>query len=411
MKVGWITGCLISLLIKSATAEQSISFLWQPQYNYYSSDTLFYVPNAFIKKPEIISQKTIELRGNQYHKFVEGFFFLSLDNQRDDTGSVETDIKMNELYLTKSISNWEFTLGRQISSWGVGYGFRPLDVIQQYDRQTTNQRSVIGKNRIALDYYFGMSSWSLVWVDPMKSGGKDNRNMASIVSKYSTSRDNYDLHAVARYNKKNKLQLGLGGVFITTDALSLHGSILVSQAYQKQINTLAGQSRVLLSEKNPYQTVDYYRGFQALLGFSWSSFSKHNIIIEYWYDDMAYSHQEWKNLFQLAKQQQNLLDQAIFSSSLVHGNIAWTATATQAQSLAPHNLMVLWRYDAEYWKPAINVLFSPVDKSYMTTLSTLRSTRLFKFEAGVRAFKGSNNSIYGGLIITSHVFMTLSSEY
>jgi len=394
-----------------AHAEHSISVLINPQYHSYSSDTLFDVPDEYIKKPAITSEQTIELTGVFYQPFINTGYLLSARNKLSDSSSPKTELNVNELFLSKSIDNWELTLGRKISSWGVGYGFRPLDVVQQYDQQTTSQQSMIGKNQFTLEYFSDMSSWSLLWVNPFQKKQTDNHQLESFIAKYSTSRDNYDLHTLLRYNNENKLQLGLGGIQIISDSISFHGSLLVNQRYQKQIHALAGQSTIFISSNEPYITKEYHYGLQALAGLSWSGISKHNVIIEYWYDEMAYSRQQWKKHFRLAEQQQTMLAQTAIPKELVYGNIAWAANATQAQSLAQHNLMIRWNYDADYWKPTINILLSPDDKSYMTTLSITRAYNLFKLETGVRLFNGSNNSVYGGLIISNTVFATLSSEY
>ena len=408
-----VLAILLSALfvVNSALAENSISFLISPQYSGYSSDTLFDLPDEFIEKPKATSQQIIELTGSYPNQFINLGYLFSLHNQLSSHSPSATSVKTNELYLSKSLNEWELTFGRRISSWGVGYGFRPLDLVQQYDQQTLSRQSTIGKNMLALERFSGMSSWSLLWVNPNQSDESENRDIESIVSKYSTSQDDYDLHAVFRYNELNRLQLGLGAITILSDQVAIHGSLLLSQRYQKQLHQLAGQSTVLLAERFPYETVDYHRGTQALIGINWSSSSKHNLIAEYWYDQQAYSRQQWRELFELAKNQQKLLNQSAISPALIQGNIAWSAMATQAQALSQHNLMLRWSYDADHWKPSANILISAADKSSMITLSTTRSTHLFKFEAGIRTFNGANNSVYGGLIVSNILFLTLSGEY
>ncbi len=413
MVVKEVGALLLSALfvVNSALAENSISFLINPQYNNYSSDTRFDLPDQVIKKPQATSQQIIELTGSYPNQLIDLTYLFSLHNQLSSNQSSETNVNTNELYLTKNWDDWEVTLGRRISSWGIGYGFRPLDVVQQYDQQTLARQSTIGKNMLALEQYSGMSSWSLLWVNPNQSDESENREIESIVSKYSTSQEAYDLHAVFRYNELNRFQLGLGGIHISSDQVAVHGSLLLSQRYQKQIHQLAGQSTVLLAERFPYETVDYHRGTQALIGINWSSSSKHNLIAEYWYDQQAYSRQQWRKLFELAKNQQNLLNQTAIPPTLIQGNIAWSAMATRAQALTQHNLMLRWSYDADHWKPSANILISAADKSSMITLSTTRSTHLFKFEAGIRLFNGTNDSVYGGLLVSNILFMTLSGEY
>ncbi len=401
----------VQFLATIAHAEYSISILLNPQYQSYVSDTLFNVPDTYIRKPNLTSMQTIELTGGFQQPSTTYQYLLSAVNTLSDDKSPDTAFNVNELFLSHSIDNWELTLGRRINSWGVGYGFRPLDVVQQYDRQTTSQQSMIGKNQFSLEYFSDTSSWSLLWVNPFPDEEINNQQRESFVAKYSTSRESHDLHTLLRYNDENKFQFGLGGIKIVSNAIAIHGSLLFSQQHQKKLHILAGQSDILLSPNYPYASQKYNNGLQALIGLNWSSISKHNVIIEYWYDDMAYSRQQWKKHFQLAKQQQAMLEQSQIPEALIYSNIAWTASAIQARSLAQHNIMLRWNYDADYWKPTINILLSPDDNSFMSTLSITRAYNVFKLEAGLRMFTGTNDSVYGGLIVNYMTFVTLLSEY
>lgn len=406
-------------IMQGVQAQHSVSLLIYPQYNSYSSATLFDVPEQVIEKPQASSRQILELTGAHSNKWVNISYLLSLRHQISSHRTVETELASNELYLNKSLNDWDITLGRRISSWGVGYGFRPLDVIQQFDQQTTSQQSPLGKNILALEYFSPMSSWSLVWVNSelskVDTNTKSNDAIESLVMQYSSSRDSYDLHGLLRYNQQNKLQLGLGGVKITTDEIAVHGSLLWSQKYRQLQHQLAGQSSILLAEQFPYDSIEYRQGMQALIGLNWSSLSKHSVIAEYWYNEWAYSQQQWAQIFELAVLQQNILNNTSIPQSAVHRNIAWTAAATQtqaaSQALAQHNLMLQWTYDADHWKPTVNLLLNPADNSNMLTLSVTRSTHLFKFTAGIRTFNGANDSVYGGLIVDRIMFMTLVGEY
>ncbi len=406
-------------IMQSAQAEYTVSLLVYPQYISYSSAALFDVPEEVIEKPQANSQQTLELTGAHSNKLINIFYLLSLRHQITSNRTQETEFTSNELYLSKSLSDWDIIVGRRISSWGVGYGFRPLDVIQQFDQQTTSQQSPMGKNTLAVEYFSAMSSWSLVWVNPelsnVNENNKKNDTIESLVMQYSSSRDSYDLHGLLRYNQQNKLQLGLGGVKIAADEIALHGSILWSQKYRQLQHQLAGQSSILLAEQFPYASIEYRQGVQALIGLNWSSLSKHRLIAEYWYNEWAYSQQQWAQIFELAALQQNLLNNTSIPQSAIHGNIAWTAAATQtqaaSQALAQHNLMLQWTYDADHWQPTVNLLLNPADNSNMMTFSVARATHLFKFTAGVRTFNGANDSVYGGLIADRIVFMTLTGEY
>jgi len=407
---------VLTLFCSTLKAEHSLSFLVSPQYNTYSSDSYFQVPDEFIEKTNHQSDQTLEFTGNAAFNSTNFNYLLSVHNRINDTNSPKTDTSINELYLTHSFGDLELTFGRRIHSWGVGYGFRPLDVIQQYNRQSISRQSDIGKNSLGVEYYSDLSSLSFFWINPMNKvpqneTKEENHQQESLVAKISTSFDNYDFHSLMRVSSENKLQLGAGGVHILNDAIGFHSAILYSQAYEKQIHQLAGETNNLLSTSYPYKTESYEHGFHTLIGINWSSINKHSLIAEYWYTDFAYTKQQWNSHFELAGQQQLLLQQSQHPTAAVHGNIAWSAVATQASILSTHNIMLQWSYDADYWKPTINFLYSPVDKSHMITLSTTRTTKLFNLETGIRHFNGTKDSIYGGLILSNTLYLTISSEY
>jgi len=405
----------ILMFSAKAYADYSVSLLLNPQYYSYSPDTLFDVPDSSIEKPKLTSEQTIELTGGIQTSSTTYYYLLSTINQLSDDGSSDTEFNVNALFLSHGLNSWELTLGRRISTWGIGYGFRPLDVVQQHDQQTTSLQSITGKNQFALEYFSDMSSWSLLWVNPLQNkdsdDNKSNHQLESVVARYATSRENQDLHALLRYNNENKVQLGLGGIQILTDAISAHGSLLLSQRYQKQIHSLTGQNENFLTTRNPFITKRYNNGLQSLIGLNWSLLSKHNIIMEYWYNDMAYTRQQWNALFELTKAQRALLNQGLAPAASVHDNIAWSASALQTQSLAQHNMMFRWSYDAADWTPTVNTLMSIDDGSSITTLSAIRRYHLFKFEAGLRTFSGHNDTVYGGLLLKKIMYLTLSSEF
>ncbi len=402
---------IMALALASSTAhgDSSISLLWHPQANSYNSHSIFHTPDEYVAQPRYNSQLVAEITHYSTLQQLDISLLASVQQQSQSGGSPQSDADINELTAGYNRGEWEFAIGRKIHSWGVGYSFRPLDIIQQTNQQRTSRQSLIGQDGITADYYSDNSSVSLL----LLAATRHNRypDNPTIAGRYFITQGQHDLQLVGQYNHYSKTQVGAGGVSIINDNLALHGSMLYQQHYTQMINTLAEQGTIILSRQNPYQPQDHNNGIQAVIGLSYATDNSQSFIAEYSYDSTVYTQQQWQAIYTLATQQQALLNDPLTPKSATLGNIAWSALASQYATRPQHSLMLQWQYEGEQWQPRINTLLAIEDRSHMTTLTLQRQFDSINFDIGIRHFSGKTNSFYGESILNNTIYATFSSEF
>jgi len=393
---------LMALLISplNAIADVDFSVLTNPQINQYQPSGLFSLPKKTVKQPEWQSKQIVEWRGDYQGVNLLGDWQYSID----EDGTENSKGSMLEAYYSNTFKDIDFSIGKKITSWGVAYGFKPIDIIANQDLQTTTQLSQEGVAQLALDYYTGLGSISLV-VAPNTYQG----NLNAI--RYYQSMDEADVQTVIAHSTDYGWQLGVAGVWIATDSLAIHGEILSQENYSKSINSLVNTTNPIpISTTDPFKNQTYTKGVKWLAGlnYSWGS---HNLIAEYWFNPLAYTTQQWQGLFDLAKKQKNLKGKFGLTDEAIYGNLAYDLSAMQTTKLMQHNVFLRWAYEGDDWKPSVSVLYAPEDKGVMLTLATTREFNWFKLNAGVRRFTGDSASVYAQLFSTGQIYATLSRDF
>ncbi len=317
---------------------------------------------------------------------------------------------VKELYYSSALSQWDLTIGRRVTSWGVGYGFRPLDVIQQQNLQSTDVESLGGVNQLIAERYWELSAAGIYLINPGEPLDTRGSKQPALIGRYFSSLEEGDWQAVLRYSDEHGLQGGLGGIKIVNDALELHSSLLYSPRYSKSIHSLAGQSSTLLATVDPWRERGYEGGLRIMVGANWTWSERDNLIVEYWHDDFALSRDEWQALFTLAGDQRGLHSIPALESA-IHNNLAWSSRALQANSLMQKNLLLRWQHEGAEWQPAAALLITPDDGGRVTTLSLERKWQGLSMDAGLRLFDGPADSAYGQMTRERELFITLYSEF
>jgi len=133
-------------------------------------------------------------------------------------------------------------VGKKVMSWGVGFGFRPLDVVQRENRRGVNLPALTGLPLLALERFSADSAWTLAWVRPgsgsgARAGSDDSRD-SSLAFHWYRLADGDDLHAVARVSHRRGFEAGLGATRVVGEEWSFHGAALYQRRYGKTLITL-----------------------------------------------------------------------------------------------------------------------------------------------------------------------------
>jgi hypothetical protein len=103
-----------------------------------------------------------ELRGSGYGLTGVG----TLRVQRLEGQAWRSEAWVNELYASGGGTSWQFSAGKKIVGWDVGYGFRPNDVVQQERRRTLLSITPEGRPVGMAEHFDASTAWSFVLVNP-----------------------------------------------------------------------------------------------------------------------------------------------------------------------------------------------------------------------------------------------------
>jgi len=368
-----------------------------------ASAGFYAVPSAFLPVNERSTKQNLELNGQK-----NGFNFTATLSNRAFRGSKSKHAQFfNELYYDTQLAGQEISIGRKITSWGVGFGFRPLDVIQQENRRSLYQNTLKGVNLLAWEKFGETSALSVVWSNPGRSEVTEPTLDQSVAVRYFNSLNSTDLHTLARYSKRTGTQLGLGLSKIVGDAVEWHASLLWQRHYHKNLNSLARhQSPVLLSQTDPFIEQAFNNALEALVRMSWTHSSGWGVLGEIWYYQTAYNDHQWRALNALTAQQRGLLGAAEIPDDAVYGNIAWNRQAYLQRNLRQWNMLLRISRQGAAFEPSLELLYNPEDGGLVTTGRLGYISDWQQFEVGLRRFGGTDGSVWSQMPDDGQVYLS-----
>lgn len=312
-----------------------------------------------------------------------------------EQSSPEYKIVINELYYDFSLFGERFSLGKKILSWDVGFGFRPLDVLQQENRRTVISTTLDGVPYLAWERFHGDSAWMLVYANPGSGKAGTPKNDESLSLKYYLRDGNTDWHAIARLSERNHAEVGGAFANVPMESMEWHGSLLYQGRYEQLYNSLAGASGILISSSDPMVRRSRQHGVKALVGFTLTGESGFSLLGEAWYDAGAYTAGEWRDVKSLAERQAALVVRGV-PVSAVKGNIAHSTRYFDRPNLLRENLLLRLSHRREggNLEPALDVLCTPADGGVVATAAIGYTGNHFRLDAGVRQYGGAGNSAY-----------------
>lgn len=180
--------------------------------------------------------------------------------QRTDDGAWRGDGRVNELYASGDALGWQWSAGRKIVAWDVGYGFRPNDAVQQEQRRTLFDTTPQGRAVLQAEHYGAQDAWSLVWVNPQRPAAGMGGDEQALALRAYRREGAVDWHGFARAGERTHASLGLAASWVAGDSLELHAS----------------------ARREPGRDRS-----QALLGGTWTGEGKLSLVAEAWFDGAA----------------------------------------------------------------------------------------------------------------------------
>jgi len=341
----------------------------------------------------------------------------------DSSESYDGELIIQELFWQGSAELFEtpidLTLGKVRLDWGVGYGYRPLDVFKPYRRNPVGIQVEEGTG-VAMASYFDLSGeWSLVYSDSswtQQDGSQleeASQQQGVGLRRYVLSGDS-EWQMLAYYDDVRQGLLGGSFVTVLNDAWSVHSSMLYQRKYQSY-----AQGEIY----TPVNLVEVKDGFQALVGLNWANAVGNNIILEYWYDSRSWSKGEWNNAYDRV-------------ASLSNSNVLKPLASSYAQglnnaNLVQHNVMFHWSLDSSSWSqwswskellwldkltPTFDLLYSPQDQGVIATQWLDyrvydSGSASFSAELAARFMTGDSESVYANLSDKRMIFLNLRGKF
>jgi len=177
----------------------------------------------------------------------------------------------NQFYYDGTLSpELGWTAGKKVMAWGVGFGFKPLDVIQRENRRAVNPPPLSGVPLAAVERFSGTDAWTIAWTRPGQGAGEsDDRDSAAALHWYRLV-DGDDLHGVLRVSHRRQLEAGVGATRVVGDEWSIY-------------------SAALYQGRGPMRADGSFAGaaIKAVAGAQWTGESGTSVLLEAWDDPDA----------------------------------------------------------------------------------------------------------------------------
>jgi hypothetical protein len=327
---------------------------------------------------------------------------FTLQQQRPQGSATESRAWVNELYASHDGGAWQFSAGKKIVSWDVGYGFRPNDIVQQDERLTLIDSTSEGRPVLMAEHFNANTAWSWVWVNPTAGHDTPGAREPALAARVYQRDGAIDWHGFARIGAHSGASVGAAMAWVASEALELHGSV----RYQQRIDSSAlpaGTSGVLPSD--PWQAYTEAGVKQLLLGGTWTHQNQLSLLAEAWWDGTALSDQQW-DAWSARNAQLGTLATLGAPASAVAGNLAWQA---QAFSVAPNlrrsNAFLRLSWQHEGWQPALSLLYNPADQGRIWTASLAWQGDRMQVQGGLRSYGGPDSAVMMQLPARSQAYV------
>jgi hypothetical protein len=314
----------------------------------------------------------------------------TLQARSPDGGPNTTDSWVNEAYASGKALGWQWSAGKKVVSWDVGYAFRPNDVVQQEVRRTLAAEALTGRPVLMAEHFDADTAWSLVLVNPLEPQANTGGQEAALAARVYRRDGAVDWHGFARQGEHTGTSVGAAAAWVASDAIELHASV---RAYQHVDSSVSSNTSANLSTMNPWQPTLAGTGQQLLVGGTWTNEAQVSMLVEAWHDDAALTDAQW-SAWTARNQALPLWLARRVPASAVAGNLAWQGNAFGvSNSLRQDNVFARLSWQQDRWQIALDVLYTPADQGAIATASAVWSGELFKLEAGLRAHHGPDDAV------------------
>jgi len=310
----------------------------------------------------------------------------------------EGELVANEAYSNFGAGANRYTAGKKILSGDVGFGFRPIDVLQREQRLQALPPALEGIPHLAWEHYSADSAWTLVWANPTHERRDEPRDDGSFALRHYSRWDKTDLHGVARISSRYKLETGAATSTVAHESLELHSSFLVQRRDERRAPLAEPAATAdLLAPDRALRTVTLDNPRKLLLGGTWTVESGWSLLAEAWYDGTAPTAEDWRTLAQQTERRRALIGTPGVPDAAVNGSIAASTRLFEAQNLTRRSALgrLAWTDPAAGgWSASLDWLHSLEDGGWAATAAMGWEADRLRLDAGLRRYGGKPDSAY-----------------
>ena len=323
--------------------------------------------------------------------------------QRPEGGPGHTQAAVLEAYAAGQAGAWQWTVGRKVVGWDVGYGFRPNDLVQQEQRRTLVSQPLQGRPVLMAEQFGTESAWSLVAVNPTTGRDATGAGEGALAARWYQRLGSADAYAFARWGRRTQGSVGAAWSWVASDALELHASLRHLARFDTWQD--ASASAGALANASPWRALTAGAAQQLLLGGTWTNAEQVSVLLEAWHDGTAPSRGQWKRW---ANRNAALRQQGAVGAPAVAvaANLAWQ---TQAFSVSPslhrQNLFARLAWTTGPWESALDLLYHPADGGRLLTASLAWKGDRLRLEGGLRASAGPGAAVVRQLPVQRQAYV------
>jgi hypothetical protein len=313
----------------------------------------------------------------------------TLQGERAEGGPTHSRAWFNELNVSGGGDTWQFSAGKKIVAWDVGYGFRPNDVVQQETRRTLLSVTPEGRPLLMAERFDADTALSLVLVNPTHNRSARGAREPALALRVYQRAGAADWFGFARLGAGTGGSVGAALAWVASDSLELRASLrLLHRADGLHFDPHAEG----LVPANPWRDGSVRHPLQALIGGTWTNAQQLSLLAEAWWDGTALADGEWNGWQRRNMQLARLAGLA--PPQALAGNLAWQGSAfNAAANLRRANLFVRASWQHEKWQPSIDLLYTPADAGQVLTASLGWQGDRVRLDAGVRRYGGPSGAV------------------
>jgi hypothetical protein len=316
---------------------------------------------------------------------------------------------LNELFIDRSLGEFEVTLGKKMMTYGVGHSFRPLDVIQRERNLPLQPMILEGVPVATLEYYTDVGAYSAIYVHRLDA---DDQPYRGDVSEYALrtafTYGPWDLRTLAHYAEATGWSLGAGFETVSGEALSFYGSLLHQQRHRLPQSTLLEPGPIYpASDAPPMVWREEGAAVKGVAGFSWTWSSGFSLIGELAYNGAARDADDWRDLLRLAQAQRALMAQPGMDPRPLAAALQAEGMAFGLSNFVQQALFLRLSYDGDKLDPRLEVLHSPdAGGGFVTAHLDVEVGNRHKMALGARHYFGGRDTPFGAQPTDSQIYLS-----